>query len=557
MKLQSIIIIILFIVYFLLLYYLKKKKIENNLFIINGPLILIRSSLLLNFIHKISKKNYIWKIFSILGISLLYIGMIFMLWMIYNMDYFMILNIYSKMIPKITIFNKFHNIILIPGVNDMIPFSWGIIALIITLIIHELSHSVICFNEKVNVKSIGLLIFIIPIGGFAEPDEKELYKEKYSLKINKKELNNIKIKRLKILSSGVMGNFLIAIITFTILFGPILNMLINNNNWIITKINQDKSINNEFYLKDINNIQLKDISNIYKLQSIFLKSNEIKLILEDNNHNIKKEEILNFDSNILKISSYLIIDNIDNQSPAYYSNLSVGDIIIEMNNYKIKDIYDITNILNSKMPLDTILIKVFSNNKEKYEILNVGYKNYEKERTYIGITYSIHYYIKYSNEYKIEQKNVNNYIYNLKSIPKMLLGYNSNGDFNLKTINDGFILLTSLPFINNYSIDKNNNDNLKIFDRNIFTNNLKWILLNSSLWIGWMNLYVGLFNCLPASPLDGGGVFKTTMEIIFQKIGIDKNNNISNCFSVLITYFIYSSIFLTLLWPYICSYLLI
>jgi membrane-associated protease RseP (regulator of RpoE activity) len=34
-----------------------------------------------------------------------------------------------------------------------------------------------------------------------------------------------------------------------------------------------------------------------------------------------------------------------------------------------------------------------------------------------------------------------------------------------------------------------------------------WIA-NSLLWIGWLNFYVGLFNCLPAVPLDGGHVFR-------------------------------------------------
>ena len=41
-------------------------------------------------------------------------------------------------------------------------------------------------------------------------------------------------------------------------------------------------------------------------------------------------------------------------------------------------------------------------------------------------------------------------------------------------------------------------------------------LLNILYWIGWINFYVGLFNCLPAIPLDGGRVFQESLMSIFR-----------------------------------------
>jgi len=43
-------------------------------------------------------------------------------------------------------------------------------------------------------------------------------------------------------------------------------------------------------------------------------------------------------------------------------------------------------------------------------------------------------------------------------------------------------------------------------------------LANSLLWIGWMNFYVGLFNCLPMLPLDGGHVFRDTLHSILARL---------------------------------------
>jgi membrane-associated protease RseP (regulator of RpoE activity) len=68
-----------------------------------------------------------------------------------------------------------------------------------------------------------------------------------------------------------------------------------------------------------------------------------------------------------------------------------------------------------------------------------------------------------------------------------------------------------------------------------------WIA-NSLLWIGWLNFYVGLFNCLPAVPLDGGHVFRdysysliyrfTRNEAVSEKV----SNSITGSLSMLILF---------------------
>jgi len=68
-----------------------------------------------------------------------------------------------------------------------------------------------------------------------------------------------------------------------------------------------------------------------------------------------------------------------------------------------------------------------------------------------------------------------------------------------------------------------------------------WIA-NTLLWVGWLNFYVGLFNCLPAVPLDGGHVFKDfTYSFVYRLTRSEKasekvSNSITASFSVLILF---------------------
>jgi len=62
-------------------------------------------------------------------------------------------------------------IIGLPGINPIIPIGYGIIGLIVAIVAHELSHGVLARVAKVPVKSMGVVLFVVPIGAFVEPDE--------------------------------------------------------------------------------------------------------------------------------------------------------------------------------------------------------------------------------------------------------------------------------------------------------------------------------------------------------------------------------------------------
>jgi membrane-associated protease RseP (regulator of RpoE activity) len=89
--------------------------------------------------------------------------------------------------------------LLLPGVNPIIPIFYGWFALFCSIIIHEGAHGIIARNRGLNVKSSGLLFFlIVPIGAFVDVDEKQIEKAKSK-------------DSLRVMAAGIGGNVVAAL----------------------------------------------------------------------------------------------------------------------------------------------------------------------------------------------------------------------------------------------------------------------------------------------------------------------------------------------------------
>ena len=92
------------------------------------------------------------------------------------------------------------SILLLPGINPLLPIVYGWIAIIIAIVIHEGAHGVIARNVGFKVNSSGLLFFLfVPIGAFVDVDEEQIKKEKAR-------------PALKVLAGGVGANIVVAIV---------------------------------------------------------------------------------------------------------------------------------------------------------------------------------------------------------------------------------------------------------------------------------------------------------------------------------------------------------
>ena len=94
----------------------------------------------------------------------------------------------------------------IPGFNPIMPLSYGVVALVIAMVVHELGHGIQARVNGMRVDSSGLLYGVVPLGAFVEPNEEDL--EKAPRKA-----------QLDVYAAGITVNTIVAILSIFVMIG--------------------------------------------------------------------------------------------------------------------------------------------------------------------------------------------------------------------------------------------------------------------------------------------------------------------------------------------------
>jgi membrane-associated protease RseP (regulator of RpoE activity) len=116
----------------------------------------------------------------------------------------------------------------LPGINPIIPLGYGIVAIVIGVVVHELWHGIIARSQKIGVKSLGILWCVIPIGAFVEQDDTEM-------------LAAPRRHRDRVAAAGVLANFVLTIIFFVALSVVVAGSVAPNANGVGVALVQSNS----------------------------------------------------------------------------------------------------------------------------------------------------------------------------------------------------------------------------------------------------------------------------------------------------------------------------
>jgi membrane-associated protease RseP (regulator of RpoE activity) len=111
--------------------------------------------------------------------------------------------------PQTTGFVRPQDALVIPGVNQFLPWAAAVdivVGLLVGLVVHEGGHGLLCRVEDIEIDSMGIALFaFVPIGAFVQPDEESQEAADRGGKT-------------RMFAAGVTNNFLVTAVSFVLLF---------------------------------------------------------------------------------------------------------------------------------------------------------------------------------------------------------------------------------------------------------------------------------------------------------------------------------------------------
>ncbi len=491
-----------------------------------GPIpiaIFIRTKRGLALLDILGKPKMLWRIIATAGVPIVVLSMAYFLTLVLLMAYLMI-----KSPPEPSSYNAPRNILLIPGVNQYIPFVWGWIALFVTMVVHEFSHGILSRVEGVRVKSMGIVtILLAPIAAFVEPDDEELYGTKDKPPIVSKGA------RIRIISAGVISNFIVAAIAIALFFGPVIGSIAPVDHVMISDVQsgsaaEQAGIQSKMILLNVNSLETNNLTDVFR--ALQHGQAYIEVLQENREKNISIRGTP---------TEGILIASIFDGSPAAKAGLPARSVITEINGTEIGDLNGFRSYMNTTSPGQNITITTASGNS-----YNISLAPKSDGTGQIGIAIAGN--AVYIDGMTLQEFPAKQFLDILNRLPHA-------------GISGFFAVFLTLPFTGISGLISGGFQGFSGWTTNFFEPTgwaaplggyFFWIA-NALLWIGWINLYAGLFNCLPAVPLDGGYIFKDLVQAGFERfVNVSEAEKLTRTVVAILAWLVLTSLIISVFAPF-------
>ena len=165
-----------------------------------GPCIMIKTQLGMRTMDRLSRYTRFWRAF---GFFSKVVSAVLFLMMMYMMVV-ALMAVPARMASESSIGIEYA--LAIPGLNPMLPLVYGVIALVVAMVVHELGHGIQARANGARVDSSGLLYGVVPLGAFVEPNEEDMSKKS-------------RRARMDMYTAGISVNTVVAVLCFALLVG--------------------------------------------------------------------------------------------------------------------------------------------------------------------------------------------------------------------------------------------------------------------------------------------------------------------------------------------------
>ena len=167
------ILIALVAIYAVVAYIVHRNRLWTDHIVFYGPIMAIKTSRV-QFFDRFTVLRTFFRIYGTAGvIAVVIVSVLMTVMLLLSIRYTLTVR------PEPTGIYEPQNILLLPGINDYVPSTFAVwFAFFLTIVVHEFGHAILCRVEDIKVRGMGVLLAVIPIGFFVEPDEDELEKTK-------------------------------------------------------------------------------------------------------------------------------------------------------------------------------------------------------------------------------------------------------------------------------------------------------------------------------------------------------------------------------------------
>lgn len=502
--------LLVFIVYIAIVIFLWRSGLGKrmNLSFI-GPLLMIRTQKGIDAVRRISRPRRFWKGYATVSWAVFVAGMISML-LLLLWEAVLVLSIPKSSAPSV------QSYLLIPGINPFVPLGYGLVAIIVAVVLHELSHGVLSESQDIDVRSMGVLMLIVPIGAFVEPDQQMLEETETR-------------KRIRIFGAGPGTNMFLALLFLVLFIGPFMGASSPAHPGLAVVSMPQNSLAAKGGIQQwseilaVNGTAVTHVSQFYSLSGL------------QPGRDYPVQVMVNGKVVSRTVPAGVEIAGTVPGSPAAQEHIQPGWIVLSMNNTTVINETQFAALFNSTVPGQTVPFVFLMENGSRVS-MDIKLTSASAVE---GVAPSAHpigflgIYFTYMGVSVIPEGQL------LSIIRDPFYGYSSSNPVSSIL---GFLVQ---PFEGLSPIPSGLALNLHAYGSS--QGQLFWIGANGMYWLFWINLWVGLFNMLPAVPLDGGYLFRDNIRLLlsrFSRRNAEERESIARGITTAFSYLV----FLLIIW---------
>jgi len=489
--------LVVFLAWLGLIYFLKRSNVlERHSMSLYGPMIMWKTLRGREIIDRIASRKRFWEFYGrlalwVCGGSMVLI-MLLLLWE-------------ATIVPQIDKAPSPELILGIPGINPIIPLGYGVLALVIAIVVHELAHGILARAGGIKVKSLGLVFMVFPIGAFMEPDEQELQ-------------TTTRRKRSRVFAAGPASNILLALVILGLFSGVMMSSVEPvHDGALAVGVVEGSPLGRAGIVPSalIVSVAGQPVTNGSDLDGDSYATPGTEVTIQ---YYFKGE--LNSTEAVYGV----VVAYVAEDFAAYNAGMTTGMVIVSLNGIPLSTTSDLSDAMSGLGAGETVPVSVMSFNESQGGFVVDGsiasvtlsdkwdyYDEYlpsENEPSFRGVGYLGGGFLNLG----IRAQDADYY--------SSILAHPFEGNEDLSDFSRSWLRLVALPFLDLAPVRSPVTDLYEPSGSMAWMpDSAFWLLANSLYWIFWLNLMVGLTNVLPAVPLDGGYMFRDALDYLVDRSG--------------------------------------